>query len=124
MLYEFLCTCNEEQKFYTVSMSLKDYKSEIACPCGKENAMAKRVFNVPAVHHGMTANEKIAGTKKERVEYGKFMKDQREIRKKEYGPETREGVTNELWTGNEGLDGVTKMPIKSIAEGGGTKKTV
>jgi hypothetical protein len=44
------------------------------------------------------------------------MKGQREVRKKTYGADTREGQSNELWTGKEGLDGVTSLPIDPVTQ--------
>lgn len=74
--------------------------------------MAKRVFDTStSIQHGLTANEKRIGTTKKRKEMGEFMKDQREVRKKTYGSNTREGQSNELWTGREGVDGVTTLPV-------------
>lgn len=84
------------------------------CQCGKEG-IAKRVFdNSVSVHQGLTANEKKIGTTKKRKEMGEFMKGQREVRKKTYGAGTREGQSNELWTGKEGMDGVTSLPVDPV----------
>lgn len=41
-----------------------------------------------------------------------FVKDQREVRKSTYAPDTRESKSNELWTGKEGLDGVTTLAVQ------------
>jgi hypothetical protein len=40
-----------------------------------------------------------------------FVKDQTELRKKSYDPNSREAKTNEYWTGKEGLDGITSLPV-------------
>ena len=40
-----------------------------------------------------------------------FMKDQKGVRKKSYDPNSREAKSNEIWTGKEGLDGVTSLPV-------------
>ena len=40
-----------------------------------------------------------------------FVKDQTELRKKSYDPNSREAKSNEIWTGKEGLDGVTSLPV-------------
>ena len=39
------------------------------------------------------------------------MKDQKNVRKKNYAPDTREAKSNEIWLGKEGLDGITQLPI-------------
>lgn len=90
-------------------MSFNDYKSEIPCPCG--NGTAIRKFNDVSVSHGLTANEKKFGSNIKRKEMAEFVKDQRDVRKKSYDPNSREAKTNELWTGKEGLDGITSLPI-------------
>ena len=41
-----------------------------------------------------------------------FMKDQKSVRKKSYDPNSREAQTNEIWTGKEGLDGITQIPVQ------------
>ena len=108
--YEYECNCNGERKTFVLRISISEYKEEMPCPCG--NGFGKRVFDSSvSVHHGLTAEEKRIGTTKTRKEMGKFMKDQRDVRKKTYGPDTREGKSNEIWTGKEGLDGVTSLPI-------------
>jgi hypothetical protein len=40
-----------------------------------------------------------------------FMKDQKSLRKKSYSADTREAKSNEIWTGKEGLDGITSLPV-------------
>jgi hypothetical protein len=41
-----------------------------------------------------------------------FVKDQRDVRKSSYSPDSRESKSNELWTGKEGLDGITTLPVQ------------
>ena len=107
--YEYICNCTDEAKSYVISCSISDYKSEIPCPCG--NGTAKRVFNTFAVQEGLTAKEKQFGTTTKRKEMAEFMKDQKGVRKKSYDPKSREAKSNEIWTGKEGLDGVTSLPV-------------
>lgn len=107
--YEYACECDGERKIFILRLPLSEYKPEVPCPCGK--GTAKRVFNTVAVREGLTANEKRIGTTPKRKEMAEFMKDQRTARKKAYGSDTREGQSNELWTGNEGRDGVTQLPV-------------
>lgn len=107
--YEYICTCSDEEKSYVVRMSFNDYQSEIPCPCGV--GVAKRKFSDVTVTEGLTANEKKSGSNIRRKEMANFVKDQRNIRKNSYAPDTREAKTNELWTGKEGLDGITSLPI-------------
>jgi hypothetical protein len=107
--YEYICNCDEEQKSYTVRLSFSEYKSEIPCPCGK--GLAVRKFSDVSVLHGLTANEKKFGSNKNRKDMAEYVKDQRDVRKKSYDPDSREANTNELWTGKEGLDGITSLPV-------------
>ena len=107
--YEFICNCSELPKSFTVRMSIEEYKSEIPCPCG--NGIAKRKFNSVNVQNGLTANEKKFGTTTKRKEMAEFVKEQKNVRKKAYDPNTREAKSNELWLGKEGLDGITSLPI-------------
>ena len=107
--YEFACTCSNIEKIFVVRMSFSDYKSEIPCPCG--DGIAKRQFNDVNVAEGLTANEKKFGSTQNRKNMAEFVKDQRDVRKQSYDPESREAKTNEIWTGKEGLDGITSLPI-------------
>jgi hypothetical protein len=60
----------------------------------------------------LTAKEKQFGTTTKRKEMADFMKDQKGVRKKSYDPNSREAKSNEIWTGKEGLDGVTSLPVR------------
>lgn len=40
-----------------------------------------------------------------------FVKDQKSVRKTSYDPTSREAKSNEYWTGKEGLDGITSLPV-------------
>jgi hypothetical protein len=40
-----------------------------------------------------------------------FVKDQKNVRKNSYDPNSREAKSNEYWTGKEGLDGITSLPV-------------
>jgi len=115
-LYEFSCANHgSEPHVFTLQMNVSDYVSNPACPdCGEES---QRVFGSVAVQSGRTAAQKAAGTSKRTIDYGNYMKEQREQRKKNYGPNTREGQSNELWTGNEVKDGVIKGPDANHAGG-------
>jgi len=107
--YEFVCSCDENEIVYVINMSFSEYKSEISCPCGK--GIAKRKFSSVTVQEGLTAKEKQFGTTTKRKNMADFMKDQRGIRKKSYDPSSREAKSNEIWTGKEGLDGVTSFRV-------------
>ena len=65
-----------------------------------------------SVTNGLTANEKKFGTTTNRREMADYMKDQKKVRKNTYDPNSREAKSNEIWTGKEGFDGVTSMPIQ------------
>ena len=105
--YEFACNCENEPKSFVISLSFSEYKEEIPCPCG--NGIAKRVFNSFSLQDGLTAKEKQFGTTSKRKQMSEFVKDQTELRKKSYDPNSREAKTNEYWTGKEGLDGITSL---------------
>lgn len=107
--YEYLCNCSSEPKIFTVSLSYSDYMPEIPCPCG--SGEAKRIFNTFSVQEGLTAKEKQFGTTVKRKQMTEFVKDQKNVRKQSYDPNSREAKTNEYWTGKEGLDGITSLPI-------------
>jgi hypothetical protein len=109
--YEYCCKCGENEKKFTVNISFNEYSPEIPCPCGTENGVASRVFTTFAVQEGRTANEIKFGTTNKRKQMAEFMKDQKQVRKKSYAADTREARSNEIWTGKEGLDGITSLPI-------------
>ena len=83
----------------------------VKSPCGKYDA--HRIPSTFNVAEGLTANQKVSGTTKKRVEMGKFMREQRTVRQNNYDPGTKEHDSNELWTGVEGKDGITQMPIST-----------
>lgn len=94
------------EEFYPIGYDFSDVKS----PDGKFKAN-KLISSGITSAFGLTNAQKKAGTTKNRVDTANFMKLQREKRKKEYAPGTRQHESNELWTGTEGTDGVTEMPI-------------
>lgn len=107
--YEYLCECNSEPKTFTLTLSFNEYKPNIPCPCGKGEA--KRIFNSFTVQEGLTAKEKQFGTTIKRKQMTEFVKDQKTVRKNSYDPTSREAKSNEYWTGKEGLDGITSLPV-------------
>ena len=108
--YEYLCECNNEPKTFTISFSFSEYQPVIPCPCG--HGEAKRVFNSFTVQDGLTAKEKQFGTTQNRKHMADFVKEQKNVRKQSYDPNSRESQSNELWTGKEGLDGITSLPVE------------
>lgn len=108
--YEFVCNCETEPKSFVISLSFSDYNEEIPCPCGK--GTAKRVFNSFSIQEGLTAKEKQFGTTTKRKQMADFVKEQKNVRKQSYDPNSRESQSNELWTGKEGLDGITSLPVE------------
>lgn len=40
-----------------------------------------------------------------------LLKEQKNVRKQSYDPNSRESRSNEFWTGKEGLDGITSLPV-------------
>ena len=55
--------------------------------------------------------EKQFGTTVKRKQMAEFVKDQKNVRKTSYDPNSREAKSNENWTGKEGLDGITSLPV-------------
>ena len=79
------------------------------CPdCDGNNT--QKVMSTFAVHYGLTNNEKTAGTTKRRKDVGAYMRDARDIRKREARPGTKDAVSNEIWTGSEVTRGVIEGP--------------
>lgn len=107
--YEYVCKCNNGEQIYILNLSFSEYTPEILCPCGSGNN-CKRKFSTVSVKNGMTAKEKQFGTTENRRNMADFMKDQKNIRKKSYAPDSRESKSNEIWVGKEGLDGITQLP--------------
>ena len=107
--YEYLCECSIEPKTFTISLSYSEYQPIIPCPCG--NGKAHRIFNSFTVQDGLTAKEKQFGTTVKRKQMTEFVKDQKSVRKNSYDPTSREAKSNEYWTGKEGLDGITSLPV-------------
>ena len=107
--YEYICKCDDEQKIYVINLSFSEYKSEINCPCGSGKTCSRGFSNV-SVQQGLSAKEKQFGTTSNRKNMAEFMKDQKQVRKHSYAPDTREARSNEIWLGKEGLDGITQLP--------------
>jgi putative FmdB family regulatory protein len=114
-IYQFKCSkCkknNNKDCIFEIQQSMSEYSGKAECPeCGKLSK--KRIFNTFAIHQGLNACEKIAGTTKQRFETGKHMKNERDKRKKNAEPGTKDAISNEYWTGTEGDRGVISKPGK------------
>lgn len=72
----------------------------------------KKIPSVFSYTFGRTRLEKTAGTTSKRFELGKYMRSEREKRKRTADPTSRDAITNELWTGTEVQRGVIKGPNK------------
>jgi len=109
-IYSYRCnSCENEFEIFT---TYEKSNSEI-WPCNECNSSdTKKVPALASYHLGLTAAEKNAGVKKSRKDMGGYMKDARDKRKKEFGPNSREGQSNELWTGGEYDKRVFKGPSK------------
>ena len=107
-IYAFNCSdCECEFEVFTTFE--KSTSEKWPCEeCSSENT--KKVPGLAAFHMGLTAAEKNAGVKSGRKDMGAYMKDARDKRKKEFGPNSREGQSNELWTGGEYDKSVWKGP--------------
>lgn len=117
--YEFEYVDDKGQVHYFeqwVDANRQDIVSEMKSPCGQYSAT--RLWSAAPMQMGMTSREKIAGTTKYRKEFTTHAKLQREERKKNAEPGSREHVSNELWTGNESFKNVLSAEPK-----GGKPKT-
>jgi hypothetical protein len=89
-----------DKYIFEVNGTMSDPPHEANCPECQEFTKT-RIFTPVAIHYGLTAIEKAAGTTKKRFEMGKYMKDQRDKRQKEADPNSRDAQSNELWTNSE-----------------------
>jgi putative FmdB family regulatory protein len=109
-IYNF--KCNDCQHGFEIFTTFDKSTSE-TWPCESCNSNdTKKVPSLASYHMGLTASEKNAGVKNSRKDMGAYMKDARDKRKKEFGPNSREGQSNELWTGGEYDKRVWKGPSK------------
>lgn len=82
-------------------------ETNVSCPnCGSKNT--KRLISSVGFVMGMTAAQRSSGTTSKRLDMANYMRDQRDKRKRQYAPGTKQHDSNELWTGNEIKDGVLK----------------
>lgn len=108
--YQFRCSNEECCEEFNIWMLASEYDANQPCP--KCLSQSQRVFTTVFVHQGRTISQKQSGTSLKTIEHGKYMKDAREKRKKNYDPQSREAQSNELWVGTEVQDGVIKAPEK------------
>lgn len=109
--YQFKCSNEECNNVFDIRVSVDEYCAEQSCPTCQNSA--KRVFTVISVHQGRTLSQKTSGASLKTIEHGKYMKDAREKRKRNYDPKSREAQSNELWVGSEVNDGVIETPEKN-----------
>lgn len=109
--YQFLCSNSECGEVFDIRIPASEYTPEQNCP--KCEQVAKRVFTPVNIHQGRTLGQKTSGASLRTIEHGKYMKDAREKRKRNYSPTSREAQSNELWVGTEVQDGVLKAPEKN-----------
>ena len=106
--YDFKCKACSEKAGETIVFSATQGMNDervAACPdCGEESRV--QIFSSFTIHEGTTRAFKEMGVPKERIEKGKFLRDARDKRKREYGPGTYEGESNELWTGSHVPKGI------------------
>jgi len=109
-IYAFKCNdCEHDFEVFTTFD--KSTSENWACEnCG--SLETKKVPGLASFSFGLTAAEKNAGVNKNRKDMGAYMRDARDKRKKEFGPNSREGQSNELWTGGEYDKTVWKGPSK------------
>jgi hypothetical protein len=113
---------NKEDYFFELNCSMSEYTGKSKCPiCGKQSKT--RIYTPPAIHMGMTAAEKSAGTTKQRVDYAKYVRDARDKRKRQADPNSRDAKSNELWTGSEVERGVISGPNSVEKAGSPQTKT-
>jgi putative FmdB family regulatory protein len=108
--YPFRCLNDDCKNVFDIIMTVSEYCATQTCPtCNND---AQRIYTVVAVHQGRTLSQKQSGASLKTIEHGKYMKDAREKRKKNYHPDSREAQSNELWTGSEVNDGIIDAPDK------------
>ena len=114
-LFDYRCeTCSAEEGENVVFERLvaSDNKDAQTCPyC--DGTETKRMIGIPSWTMGLTANQKSIGVTKDRLDKTNYTRDMRTKRKKEFGSGTREGTSNELWTGGEWDKRVWKGPSTS-----------
>jgi putative FmdB family regulatory protein len=104
--------CNDCENGFEVFTTFEKSTSE-QWPCSECGSVStKKIPALASFSFGLTAAEKNAGVTKTRKDMGSYMKDARDKRKKEFGPNSREGQSNELWTGGEYDKTVWKGPSK------------
>jgi putative FmdB family regulatory protein len=107
-IYSFKCD-DCENNFEVFTTYDKSNTEKFPCEeCSSTNT--KKIPSLASFHMGLTVAEKNAGVKPSRRDMGNYMKDARDKRKKEFGPNSREGQSNELWTGGEYDKSVWKGP--------------
>jgi hypothetical protein len=115
-LYSFMYVNeNGEEICFDEFLPLSECDKPVYAPDGK--TLAKRILSTFAIHNGLTAVEKTAGTTKRRVDFAGFSKDQMQKRKKQADPGTRAYDSNEYWLGGESFKNVLSHdPIKKTQE--------
>ena len=100
---------------FDVEIPMKEISSESRpqCPaCSGVNT--RRILTPFAIHYGLSAAEKTAGTPKKRVEMAKHLKAERDIRKKNAQPGTQAAISNEIWSGGALPKGVISDSVKRV----------
>lgn len=100
-MYRFRCSF--DNSIHEIHLTIKDYKSEMECPCGK--GVLNRVYDNFNAKNGRTVQQKNIGATEKRLEGGKWTKNETEKRKKNAPPDSRESKSNEYWLGNEFKNG-------------------
>lgn len=112
-IYDFKCLkCSDEKNeniSFAITKPVAEMPTEAECPECKSISKS-RLYTPFAVHYGMTRVEKQAGTTKQRFDNGKRMRDERDKRKKQAEPGTKDAISNEFWTGTEVERGVIDTP--------------
>lgn len=69
----------------------------------------KRIYDSFNTKEGRTKNQKSLGATEKRLDAGQWMKEETNKRKQNAPPDSREGVSNEFWLGNEFKNGEKKL---------------
>lgn len=114
------CKKNKKKDFpFDAKMSIAEYNEEAPCPkCG--NISKTRIYDVFAIHEGLNRSQKESavgglGAMRNRVDTGKYMKDEKDKRKRNAAPGSRDAISNEYWTGTEVERKVISGPDKNNA---------
>lgn len=105
-IYNYKCNdCEKaddaEHYRFTKLLPISKMDSQVECPHCKHNDTTRVLSTFCMKISQLTVAHKAMGITEARVDMGNYMKEARNKRKQEFGPDTKEGASNEYWTGGE-----------------------